>query len=212
MEPTLSLRRLASQLGVLLALTVIAATPALLAATPPAPPPNIVLIYADDLGYGDLGCYGAKDIQTPHIDRLATEGTRFTSFYVSQSVCTASRAALMTGSYANRVSMSGALNHTSPTGLHSKEKLLPQVFKDRGYATAIFGKWHLGHHPQFLPTRRGFDEWLGIPYSNDNGPRPPPPRHPLPAALRQRRHRRARSRPITVHPPPHRGRRLVHRA
>ena len=170
MEPTLSLRRLAGQLGVLLVLTVIAATPALLAATIPAPPPNIVFIYADDLGYGDLGCYGAKDIKTPHIDRLATEGTRFTSFYVSQSVCTASRAALMTGSYANRVSMSGALNHTSPTGLHSKEKLLPQVFKDRGYATAIFGKWHLGHHPQFLPTRRGFDEWLGIPYSNDNGP------------------------------------------
>jgi arylsulfatase len=133
-------------------------------------PPNVVFIFADDLGYADLGCYGAKDIATPHIDRLAAEGTKFTSFYVSQAVCTASRAALMTGSYANRVSMSGALNHTSPTGLHPKEKLLPQVFKDRGYATAIFGKWHLGHHPQFLPTRRGFDEWLGIPYSNDNGP------------------------------------------
>ncbi|MEO6245486.1 MAG: sulfatase-like hydrolase/transferase [Opitutaceae bacterium] len=143
----------------------------LLASAAPAPArPNIVFIFADDLGYGDLGCYGAKDIKTPNIDRLAAEGTRFTSFYVSQSVCTASRAALMTGSHANRVSMSGALNHTSPTGLNPKEKLLPQVFKDQGYATAIFGKWHLGHHPQFLPTRRGFDEWLGIPYSNDNGP------------------------------------------
>jgi arylsulfatase len=136
----------------------------------PPRPPNVILIYADDLGYGDLGCYGATDIKTPHLDRLAAEGSRFTSFYVAQSVCTASRAALMTGSYANRVSMSGALNHLSPTGLHTREKLLPQVFQDRGYATAMFGKWHLGHHPQFLPTRRGFDEWLGIPYSNDNGP------------------------------------------
>ena len=175
MEPPLSPRTITRQLGLLLALVLVAAAaaPALLAAVAPAPaprPPNVIFIFADDLGYGDLGCYGAKDIKTPHIDRLATEGTRFTSFYVAQSVCTASRAALMTGSYANRVSMSGALNHTSPSGLHPKEKLLPQVFKDRGYATAMFGKWHLGHHPQFLPTRRGFDEWLGIPYSNDNGP------------------------------------------
>ncbi|MBL9201111.1 MAG: sulfatase-like hydrolase/transferase, partial [Opitutaceae bacterium] len=132
--------------------------------------PNVVLIYADDLGYGDVGCYGAKDIKTPHIDRLAAEGTRFTSFYVSQAVCTASRAALFTGSYANRVSMSGALNHTSTAGLHQRERLLSQTFKDQGYATAMFGKWHLGHQPPFVPTRRGFDEFLGIPYSNDNGP------------------------------------------
>jgi arylsulfatase len=132
--------------------------------------PNVVFILTDDLGYGDLGCYGAKDIRTPHIDRLAAEGTKFTSFYVGQAVCTASRAALMTGSYPNRVAMSGALNHTSTTGLHPREKTLGQVFKDQGYATAMFGKWHLGHHPAFLPTRRGFDEWLGIPYSNDNGP------------------------------------------
>jgi arylsulfatase len=132
--------------------------------------PNVVLIFADDLGYADVGCYGAKDIRTPHLDRLAAEGTRFTSFYVSQAVCTASRAALFTGSYANRVSMSGALNHTSTVGLHQNERLLSQTFKDRGYATAIFGKWHLGHQAPFLPTRRGFDEWLGIPYSNDNGP------------------------------------------
>jgi arylsulfatase A-like enzyme len=133
-------------------------------------PPNVIFIFADDMGYGDLGCYGAKDIKTPNIDRLAAEGTRFTSFYVAQSVCTASRAALMTGSYANRVSMSGALNHTSTTGLHLKEKLLSEHFKERGYATGAYGKWHLGHQPPFLPTRRGFDEWLGIPYSNDNGP------------------------------------------
>jgi len=176
MESPLSVRAITRPLGALLALTVVAAFAAALlaatttAATPSTPPrpPNVILIYADDLGYGDLGCYGATDIKTPHLDRLAAEGSRFTSFYVAQSVCTASRAALMTGSYANRVSMSGALNHLSPTGLHPKEKLLPQVFKDRGYATAMFGKWHLGHHPPFLPTRRGFDEWLGIPYSNDN--------------------------------------------
>lgn len=132
--------------------------------------PNVVFILADDLGYGDLGCYGAKDIRTPNIDRLAAEGTKFTSFYVAQAVCTASRAALMTGSYPNRVSMSGALNHTSPVGLHPREKLLAQHFKDQGYATAAYGKWHLGHHPAFLPTRRGFDEFYGLPYSNDNGP------------------------------------------
>src|SRR5687767_15854353 len=96
-------------------------------------PPNVIFIFADDLGYGDLSCYGAKDIKTPNIDRLAAEGTRFTSFYVAQSVCTASRAALMTGSYSNRVSMSGALNHTSTVGLHLKEKLLSELFKERGY-------------------------------------------------------------------------------
>ncbi|MCE2862652.1 MAG: sulfatase-like hydrolase/transferase [Opitutaceae bacterium] len=132
--------------------------------------PNIILIFADDLGYADLGCYGAKDIATPHLDRLAREGTRFTSFYVAQAVCTASRAALMTGSYPNRLGMSGALNHTSTTGLSTKERTLAEQLKEKGYATAVFGKWHLGHQPPFLPTRRGFDEWLGIPYSNDNGP------------------------------------------
>ena len=125
---------------------------------------------ADDLGYGDLGCYGAKDIKTPNIDRLGSEGTRFTSFYVAQAVCTASRAAFLTGCYANRVGMGGALNHTSNTGINLKEKMLSELFKEQGYATAIYGKWHLGHREPFLPTRRGFDEWFGIPYSNDNGP------------------------------------------
>ena len=140
------------------------------AETERAAKPNIVFIFADDLGYGDLGCYGAKDIRTPHIDRLAREGTRFTSFYVAQAVCTASRAALLTGCYANRVGMAGALNHTSNTGLSQSEKLLSELLKAQGYATAIYGKWHLGHREPFLPTRRGFDEWFGIPYSNDNGP------------------------------------------
>jgi len=132
--------------------------------------PNIVIILADDLGYGDVGCYGATRWKTPHIDRLAHEGTRFTSFYVSQAVCSASRASLFTGCYANRVGMAGALNHTSNVGIHDDERLLSEVFHDCGYATAAFGKWHLGHRPVFLPMRHGFDEFFGIPYSNDNGP------------------------------------------
>jgi len=140
------------------------------AAAPPAPPPNVVLIFCDDLGYGDVGCFGATDIRTPNIDRLAAEGTRFTSFYVAQPVCTASRAALMTGCYSNRVGLFGALNHESRTGIADGELLLPEMLKSRGYATAIYGKWHLGHRDKFLPTRHGFDEFLGIPYSNDNGP------------------------------------------
>ncbi len=146
---------------VLLSVTTVAAA---------AERPNLVFIFADDLGYGDLGCYGATDIKTPHIDQLAREGTRFTDFYVAQPVCTASRAALLTGCYSNRVGMDGALNHTSTTGIHPREELLSDLFKKQGYATAIYGKWHLGHQPPFLPTRRGFDEWFGIPYSNDNGP------------------------------------------
>lgn len=130
--------------------------------------PNIVLIFADDLGYGDVGCFGAMDIATPNIDRLAKEGRRFTDFYVAQAVCTASRAALMTGCYPNRVSLSGALNHTSTNGIHPAEFLLPEILQQRGYATAIFGKWHLGTAPEFHPLNHGFDRFFGIPYSNDN--------------------------------------------
>jgi arylsulfatase len=101
---------------------------------------------------------------------MARDGLRFTNFYVSQPVCTASRASLLTGCYANRVSMAGALNHTSAVGISPRETLLSDLCKRQGYATAIYGKWHLGHHPPFLPTRHGFDEWFGIPYPNDNGP------------------------------------------
>lgn len=132
--------------------------------------PNIVLIVADDMGYSDAGCYGAKDIRTPNLDRLAAEGTRFTSFCVAQPVCTASRAAIMTGCYPNRVGLSGALNHTSTIGIHPDEQLLPELLQSQGYATAHYGKWHLGTKPMFFPTRNGFDEWFGLPYSNDNGP------------------------------------------
>lgn len=137
-------------------------------ATVAAELPNIVLIVADDMGYADLGTQGAKGFQTPHLDRLAAEGTRFTDFYVAQAVCTASRAALLTGCYPNRLGMHGAYNHTSRDGVAEEEWLLPEMLKDRGYATAGMGKWHLGTRLKFHPLRHGFDEWLGIPYSNDN--------------------------------------------
>ena len=130
--------------------------------------PNIVLILVDDLGTGDVGCFGAKDIRTPHLDALAKQGTRFTDFYVAQAVCTASRAALLTGCYPNRVGMQGALNHTSRFGLNPSEWTLPKMLKDRGYATACFGKWHLGTVPELSAPRQGFDEFFGLPYSNDN--------------------------------------------
>ena len=131
-------------------------------------PPNIVLILVDDLGYGDVGCFGAKDIRTPNLDALARQGTRFTDFYVAQAVCTASRAALLTGCYPNRVGMQGALNHTSRFGLNPAEWTLPKMLKERGYATACFGKWHLGTVPELSAPRQGFDEFFGLPYSNDN--------------------------------------------
>lgn len=129
--------------------------------------PNIILIFADDLGYGDLGCFGASQYQTPHLDQLAARGMKFTHFYVSQAVCSASRAALMTGCYANRVGISGALNPFAKTGLNPEEETIAEVLKQKDYRTIAIGKWHLGHHPEFLPTSQGFDEYLGIPYSND---------------------------------------------
>lgn len=155
-------------LAALLALSVMLPSTALSAQ--PAERPNIVLIFADDQGYGDLHCNGAADLETPNVDRLAKEGTRFTNFYVAQAVCTASRAALLSGCYSNRVGMAGALNHTSTVGINPSETLLSEACQSQGYATAIYGKWHLGHQRAFLPTRQGFDEFFGIPYSNDNGP------------------------------------------
>lgn len=136
----------------------------------PKRPPNVVLIFADDMGYGDLGCYGAEGIETPNLDRLAKEGTRFTDFYAAQAVCSASRAALLTGCYSNRVGIQGALGPGSKIGINANETTLAEVFKSRGYATAIYGKWHLGDAPQFLPTRHGFDDYFGLPYSNDMWP------------------------------------------
>jgi arylsulfatase len=129
--------------------------------------PNVIVILADDLGYGDVGCFGNTKIRTPNLDRMARQGMRFTSFYVTDAVCTPSRASLLTGCYAPRVGLEGALNHTSRIGISARETLLSTLCRQRGYATAIFGKWHLGHHPQFNPLRHGFDEYFGIPYPND---------------------------------------------
>src|SRR5262245_31666701 len=123
-------------------------------------PPNIVIILTDDQGYGDIACFGGKGIKTPNLDRMAREGMRFTDFYVAQAVCTASRAALLTGCYPNRVGLQGALNHQSPIGIHEDELLLPEICRSRGYATAAYGKWHLGMPPKFAPTRNGFDEFF----------------------------------------------------
>ena len=130
--------------------------------------PNIVFILTDDQGYGDVGVFGAKSFTTPNMDQLAKEGMRFTNFYVSQPVCTASRASFMTGCYANRVGFAGALNPTSTNGIHQDELLLSEVLKSKGYATALIGKWHLGHQDIFNPLQHGFDEYFGLPYSNDN--------------------------------------------
>jgi arylsulfatase A-like enzyme len=129
--------------------------------------PNIILIFTDDQGYEDLGCFGSPLIQTPHLDRLAAEGRKFTSFYSASSVCSPSRAALMTGCYPVRVSVPGVLFPRHDTGLHPDEITVAEVLKTGGYATACIGKWHLGHKPAFLPTKQGFDSYFGIPYSND---------------------------------------------
>jgi arylsulfatase A-like enzyme len=135
-------------------------------------PPNIVLIFCDDLGYADIGPYGGKAL-TPNLDRLAKEGLRFTDFYVPQAVCSASRAALLTGCYPNRIGIQGALGPNSKVGIHQNETTLAELLKTCGYATAIYGKWHLGDQPQFLPTRHGFDDYFGLPYSNDMWPHHP---------------------------------------
>ena len=158
----------------------------LVAARPKIERPNIVIVFTDDQGYQDLGCFGSPDIKTPHLDRLAREGVRFTNFYSAQAVCSASRAALLTGCYPNRIGIQGALGPKSRTGIHENEWTIAEVLKTRGYATAIYGKWHLGHHPQFLPTRHGFDDYFGLPYSNDMWPYHPGVAH-LPMAERLKR-------------------------
>lgn len=135
-----------------------------------SPPTNVVLIFADDQGYGDVGVYGAQGFSTPHLDRLAAEGIRFTDFYASEGVCSASRASLLTGCYAPRVSIFGALTPAAQVGLNPDEVTIADLLKSLGYATAAFGKWHLGHLPEFLPLSHGFDEYFGLPYSNDMWP------------------------------------------
>jgi arylsulfatase A-like enzyme len=132
--------------------------------------PNIVIIFTDDQGYGDIGCYGATGFETPNLDRMASQGIRFTNHYSAQPVCSASRAGLLTGCYPNRIGISGALFPHHKIGLNPDELTIAELLKTRGYATAIFGKWHLGHHKEFLPLQHGFDEYVGVPYSNDMWP------------------------------------------
>ena len=136
-------------------------------ASPAGGRPNFIVIYMDDMGYGDVAPFGSKN-RTPHLDRMAAEGTRFTSFYAAP-LCTASRTTLMTGCYAKRCGMPAVLFPVSGVGLGRREKIIPELLKPQGYATLCVGKWHLGDQPEYLPTRRGFDHYLGLPYSNDMG-------------------------------------------
>ena len=137
--------------------------------------PNFVIIFTDDQGYGDLGCFGGKNVSTPRIDQMAAEGAKLTNFYVGAAVCTPSRAALMTGCYPRRVDMAmgvdfGVSLPGDSKGLNPDEITIAEVLKSAGYATGMFGKWHLGDQPEFLPTRQGFDEFFGLPYSHDIHP------------------------------------------
>lgn len=132
--------------------------------------PNIVLILMDDMGYGDIGRTGANKYETPNLNRLANQGTQFTWYYSPQAVSSASRAGLLTGCYPNRIGISGALAPWAQIGINSEETTIAEILKAKGYHTSVIGKWHLGHHKQFLPLQHGFDEYYGIPYSNDMWP------------------------------------------
>lgn len=135
--------------------------------------PNIIIVFTDDQGYADVGTFGAVGFKTPNLDRMAREGMRFTNFHAAQPVCSASRASLLTGCYCNRIGITGALGPRSKIGISDDEMTLAQLVKQKNYATAIFGKWHLGYQQKFLPTRHGFDEFFGLPYSHDMWPHHP---------------------------------------
>lgn len=135
--------------------------------------PNIVIIFTDDQGYADVGVFGAKGFKTPNLDRLAREGCKFTNFHVAQPVCSASRAGLLTGCYPNRIGIHGALGPNAKHGINDNEMTLAELLKQKGYATGMAGKWHLGRPTQFQPVHHGFDEYFGLPYSNDMWPRHP---------------------------------------
>ena len=132
--------------------------------------PNVVIMFMDDMGYADIGAFGAKAYPTPHLDKMAKEGRKFTDFYVTQAVCSASRAGLLTGCYNVRIGINGALGPKSNSGLNPDEVTIAEICKQEGYATACYGKWHLGHHKKFLPMQHGFDDYFGLPYSNDMWP------------------------------------------
>ena len=135
--------------------------------------PNVVIIFTDDQGYQDVGVFGARGFETPHLDQMAADGLKLTDFYAAQAVCSASRAGLLTGCYPNRIGIHGAFMPNSKKGLHLEETTIAELLKPNGYATAIYGKWHLGDAQEFLPTKQGFDEYFGIPYSNDMWPNHP---------------------------------------
>jgi len=139
--------------------------------------PNFVIIFMDDMGYADIGPFGAEGYETPHLNRMADEGRIFTDFYVTQAVCSASRAGLLTGCYNVRVGIRGALGPRSTIGLNENEVTIAEICKQKNYATACYGKWHLGHHHKFLPLQHGFDDYFGLPYSNDMWPHHPNVRH-----------------------------------
>ena len=130
-------------------------------------PPNFIIIFTDDQGFEDIGCFGSPKIKTPNLDKLAAEGRKFTSFYSANSVCSPSRASLLTGCYPVRISIPGVLFPRHEIGLNPDEITIADLLKSKGYATSCIGKWHIGHKPKFLPTRQGFDSYYGIPYSND---------------------------------------------
>jgi arylsulfatase A-like enzyme len=184
MKSTLAL----SPAKLILAVLCLAPSPPVLASEAPRrdPRPNFVVIFCDNLGYGDIGCFGSTKHRTPHVDALAAEGMRLTSFYAASGVCTPSRASLMTGCYPRRVGLhwtdpdGAVLRPVSPNGLHPDEITIAEVLKQQGYATACIGKWHLGDQPPLLPTRQGFDYYLGIPYSDDMVQRPERSWPPLP--------------------------------
>jgi len=146
----------------------------------PGAKPNFIILFCDDVGYGDIGAFGHPTIRTPQLDRLATEGQRWTNFYVAAPVCTPSRAGLLTGRFPVRTGMAsnrrGVLFPDSAGGLPTSEVTIAEVLKERGYATGCIGKWHLGHLPQYLPTNNGFDSYFGLPYSNDMDRVPDSPR------------------------------------
>jgi arylsulfatase len=132
--------------------------------------PNVILILTDDMGYGDLGCYGGFPYHTPNINRLANQGMRFTSFYVSQAVCSASRSSFLTSCYHNRIGISGALSPDAGIALNPEEETIAKLLKKSGYKTGMIGKWHLGSKVPYLPLNYGFDEFIGLPYSHDYWP------------------------------------------
>lgn len=142
--------------------------------------PNIVIIFIDDMGYADIGPFGAKGYKTPHLDQMAKEGCCLTDFHTSAPVCSAARAALLTGCYHERLSIRGALGSRSQHGLHPDEVTLAEICKQRNYATAVFGKWHLGRQKPFMPLQQGFDEYFGLQYSNDMWRQPDAQGHPIP--------------------------------